>query len=178
VGIAAEMLRGSGVKVCTVIGFPLGYNDPRSKADEVRRARELGCEEFDMVIPVGLLKDGNLIEVFCDVRAVVEAAEGLLVKVILETGLLSRDEKIAAGIVSLMAGAHFLKTSTGFFTTGATVEDVELLRAVAGENRGVKAAGGIRDFAFAESLIKAGADRIGASATLKILAEAEGAGKA
>lgn len=169
---AAEALRGSPVKVCTVIGFPLGYSDTLSKAGEVRIARSAGCREFDTVIPVGLVKDGDVAGVFRDIRAVVEAAEGLLVKVILETCLLNNEEKILAGLIAMAAGAHFLKTSTGFSSGGASADDVRLLRAVAGDGRGVKASGGIRDLAFTRSLIAAGADRIGASATTKILTEA------
>mgnify|MGYP003827330715 CR=1 FL=1 len=171
---AAELLRGTEVKVCTVIGFPLGYSDSRCKAEEVKRALKQGCREFDTVIPVGIAKDGNWEALFRDIRRTVEAAEGHLVKVILETCLLTEEEKILAGITSLLAGAHFLKTSTGFSAGGATLEDVRLLRAVAGGDRGVKASGGIRDLAFTRALIQAGADRIGASATVKILAEAEG----
>lgn len=172
VELAVGLLRGTKVKVCTVIGFPLGYSDSRCKAEEVRQARQLGCQEFDTVIPLGLVRDGNLEALFRDIRRTVEAAEGLLVKVILETCLLTEEEKILAGITSLMAGAHFLKTSTGFSTGGARVEDIRLLRALAGEDRGVKASGGIRDLSLTRELIQAGADRIGASATVKILNEA------
>jgi deoxyribose-phosphate aldolase len=169
---SAEALKGSAVKVCTVIGFPLGYADSRCKGEEVRRALALGCREFDMVIPVGILKDGNIPAFFLDVREVVRAAEGNLVKVILETCLLTEEEKILAGAVSLLAGAHMLKTSTGFSKSGATMEDVRLLRLIAGKDKGVKASGGIRDLSFTLALIEAGADRIGASATIGILSEA------
>ena len=169
---AAAALKGSGVKVCTVIGFPLGYAMSSAKAEETRKALAEGCEEFDMVIPVGVLKDGDVPALFRDVEAVVSAAEGRLVKVILEMCLLTEEEKILAGVVSLLAGAHMLKTSTGFAASGATVEDVRLLRLIAGESAGVKAAGGIRDLAAVKSFIEAGADRIGASATGKILSEA------
>jgi deoxyribose-phosphate aldolase len=173
VPLAAAALGGSGVKVCTVIGFPLGYADTRAKVEEVRIALAAGCEEFDTVIPVGILKDGNIIAFFRDIAEVVRAAQGHLVKVILETCLLTDEEKILAGVTALLAGAHMLKTSTGFSTGGATVEDIRLLRAIAGKDRGVKASGGIRDYAFAKALRDAGADRIGASATVKILSESE-----
>lgn len=169
---AAEMLRGTGVAVCTVIGFPLGYGDPRCKAEEVKQALSRGCREFDTVVPAGFVKDGDVETLFRDIRTTVEAAEGLLVKVILETCLLTEEEKILAGVTALLAGAHFLKTSTGFSSGGATVEDVRLLRLIAGGEGGVKASGGIRDLAFTRALIEAGADRIGASATVKILTEA------
>lgn len=167
-------LKGSGVKVCTVIGFPLGYAEAACKAEEVRIAREAGCDEFDTVIPIGLLKDGNIPAVFHDIYSVVQAAQGRLVKVILETCLLTEEEKLLGGVLSILAGAHMLKTSTGFSTKGATVEDVALLRILAGKHHGVKAAGGIRDYAAVRAMIDAGADRIGASATPTILSEAEG----
>ncbi|GAB4365295.1 MAG: deoxyribose-phosphate aldolase [Spirochaetales bacterium] len=170
---AVERLAGSGVKVCTVIGFPLGYSEAGCKAEEVRTAREAGCDEFDTVIPIGYLKDGNIPAVFDDISAVVHAAQGKLVKVILETCLLTEEEKLLGGVLAMLAGAHMLKTSTGFASKGATVEDILLLRALAGTNHGVKAAGGIRDYATARAMIDAGADRIGASATPTILAEAE-----
>ncbi len=170
---AVDHLKGSGVKVCTVIGFPLGYTEAPTKAEEVRLAREAGCDEFDTVIPIGLLKDGNIPAVFNDVFSVVQAAQGRLVKVILETCLLTEEEKLLGGVLALLAGAHMLKTSTGFSSKGATVEDVALLRILAGKNHGVKAAGGIRDYATTRAMIEAGADRIGASTTPAILAEAE-----
>jgi deoxyribose-phosphate aldolase len=172
VALAAEALRGSGVKVCTVIGFPLGYADSRCKAEEVRRALLLGTEEFDTVVPVGVLKDRDVPALFLDIREVVQAAQGRLVKVILETCLLTEEEKILAGTTALLAGAHMLKTSTGFSRSGATVEDIRLLRLIAGDKNGVKASGGIRDLSFTLALIEAGADRIGASATVGILSEA------
>lgn len=172
--MAVKRLKGSGVKVCTVIGFPLGYTEASIKAEEVRIAREAGCDEFDTVIPIGLLKDGNIPAVFNDLHAVVQAAEGRLVKVILETCLLTDEEKLLGGVLALLAGAHMLKTSTGFASRGATVEDVTLLRVLAGKNHGVKAAGGIRDYATTKAMIEAGADRIGASTTSAILSEAEG----
>ncbi|MFW5644064.1 MAG: deoxyribose-phosphate aldolase [Alkalispirochaeta sp.] len=167
-------LDGSGVEVCTVIGFPLGYHSTSAKVEEVRYALSEGATEFDMVIPIGRLRDGDPAVVYDDVRAVVEAAEGRIVKVILETALLSLDEKIGAATAAIHAGAAILKTSTGFSTAGATIEDLRLFRVIAGPKRGVKAAGGIRTLAFARSCIEAGADRLGASATVSILAEAAG----
>ncbi|MFQ3621501.1 MAG: deoxyribose-phosphate aldolase [Spirochaetales bacterium] len=170
---AVAHLKGTGVKICTVIGFPLGYSEGKSKGVEVRLALEEGCEEFDTVIPVGLLKDGNILAVYQDIAEVVETARGKWVKVILETALLNEEEKLLGGVISLLAGAHMLKTSTGFASKGATVEDVALLRLIAGKSRGVKAAGGIRDYATASAMIEAGADRLGSSATPTILLEAE-----
>jgi len=169
---AAVALKGSGVRVCTVIGFPNGYASTGSKLRETQIAFAEGCEEFDMVVPVGIVKDGNIAALYADVRAVVEGAKGRLVKVILETSALTDDEKILAGTVALAAGAHFLKTSTGFGAHGATVEDIRLLRSIAGDRAGVKASGGIRDYDFARTLLDAGADRIGTSSTGKILEEA------
>lgn len=171
---AVARLKGSGVKICTVIGFPLGYTEASSKAEEVRIAWEAGCDEFDTVIPIGLLKDGNIPAVFNDILAVVQAARGRVVKVILETCLLTEEDKLLGGVLSLLAGAHMLKTSTGFSSKGATVEDVALLRILAGKNHGVKASGGIRDYSTTRAMIEAGADRIGASTTPAILSEAEG----
>ncbi|MBP7493875.1 MAG: deoxyribose-phosphate aldolase [Spirochaetales bacterium] len=172
-----DRLRGTGVKTCTVIGFPLGYSEGKSKAEEVRLGREAGCEEFDTVIPIGFLKDGNIPAVFKDLCWVVEAAEGRLVKVILETCLLSEEEILLGGTLALLAGADMLKTSTGFSAGGATVEVVKLLRILAGREHGVKAAGGIRDYPTVLAMIEAGADRIGASATELILSQAEERGK-
>jgi len=167
-------LEDSGVEVCTVIGFPLGYHSTSAKVEEVRCTLSDGATEFDMVIPVGRLRDGDPAVVYDDVRAVVEAAEGRIVKVILETALLTEDEKIGAATAAIHAGAAILKTSTGFSTAGATVADLRLFRVIAGSDRGVKAAGGIRTLEFARECIEAGADRLGASATVSILAEAAG----
>ena len=169
VRMATEMLVGNGVKVCTVIGFPCGYAVQETKAAETQSARNDGCKEFDMVLPIGIVKDRDAIGIYNDVRAVVQAAEGELVKVILETALLDDEEKIFAGLISIMAGAAMLKTSTGFAEQGATIADLRLLRAIAGEAVGVKASGGIRSAEFAAQCIAAGADRIGASATGTIL---------
>jgi deoxyribose-phosphate aldolase len=174
VAMSADRLRGSVVEVCTVIGFPLGYHTSGAKVGEVERTRELGATEFDMVIPIGRMRDGDIHGIYDDVRAVVEAAGEHIVKVILETALLSDREVVQAGAAALHAGAAILKTSTGFAPAGATVDHVRMLRTVAGGSRGVKAAGGIRDFDFARRLIEAGADRIGASATGAILEQAAG----
>lgn len=174
VGMCVDLLGGSAVEICTVVGFPLGYQTTSSKVADVETTRALGATEFDMVIPVGRLRDGDCIGVYDDVLAVVTAAEGFLVKVILETALLTDEQKVVAAVASLYAGAAILKTSTGFASAGATLDDLRLFRSIAGESRGVKAAGGIRDYEFARACIAAGADRIGASATKSILAQATG----
>lgn len=174
VGLCAEQLAGSPVEVCTVIGFPLGYHNTGAKVEEVRFTLAEGASEFDMVIPIGRHRDGDPAVVYDDVRAVVDAAEGRIVKVILETALLSEEQKISAATAAIHAGAAILKTSTGFASAGATVADVAMFRRVAGESRGVKAAGGIRTLAFARECIEAGADRLGASATGAIIGEAAG----
>lgn len=168
-----ELLSDTDVDVATVIGFPLGYAEADAKVRETELARSHGAVEFDTVIPIGLIKDTDYAAVFEDLSAVVGAAKPYPVKVIVETALLTEDETIAAGVISVRAGAAFLKTSTGFASAGATAEGVELLRAVAGEEVGVKAAGGIRTTAFALELIRRGADRLGASATAAILEESE-----
>ncbi len=174
ISLCARRLEGSVVEVCTVIGFPLGYHSTAAKVEEVRMAGGEGATEFDMVIPIGRLRDGDPSVVYDDVRAVVDAAEGMIVKVILETALLSPDQKIQAAYAAIHAGGAILKTSTGFASAGATVQDIEILRLIAGTERGVKAAGGIRTLEFARQLIEAGADRLGASATISILGEAAG----
>ncbi len=166
---AVRTLTASGVRVCTVIGFPAGYATTAGKVKEALQCREWGAHEFDMVLPIGELKDGDMVSVYEDVRAVVGAVEGAIVKVILETCYLTDEEKVAAGASALCAGAAFLKTSTGFGTGGATIADVKLLRALAGDQAGVKAAGGIRDRSTAEAFVAAGADRIGSSSTVGIL---------
>lgn len=172
--LAHSLLAGSSVAVCTVIGFPLGYHAASAQAEEVAIARDHGATEFDMVIPIGRLKDGDVTYLYDVVRAVCLAAGKGRVKVILETALLTEQEKVRGAVAALAAGAGMLKTSTGFASAGATVEDIRLLRLIAGESRGVKAAGGIRNYAFARELIDAGADRLGASATMAILAESRG----
>jgi deoxyribose-phosphate aldolase len=171
VKLCAQLLQGSPVKVCTVIGFPLGASAPEVKAFEARNAIEQGATEIDMVINVGALKARDLELVARDIRGVVAASHerGAIVKVIIEAVLLTDEEKTIACLLSKEAGADFVKTSTGFASGGATVHDVELMRRVVGPAMGVKAAGGVRTFADAESMIKAGATRIGASAGVKIL---------
>lgn len=170
VKIAKSFLQDSPVKVCTVIGFPLGATTPTVKAIETRDAIANGAEEVDMVINVGALKSGNDDLVRRDIEAVVQAAEGkALVKVILETALLSKEEIIKGSLLSKLGGADFVKTSTGFSTAGALVEDVALMRETVGPEMGIKAAGGIRTHEAAEEMIKAGATRIGASASVSIV---------
>jgi deoxyribose-phosphate aldolase len=174
----AKLLDGSTVKVCTVIGFPLGANVTKTKAREARRAIRDGASEIDMVINIGALKSGLDDVVYRDIRAVAKVARkgGAICKCILETGALSDDEKTRACQAAIRAKADFVKTSTGFGASGATVEDVTLMsNAVAGKNMGVKASGGIRNFADAQKMIEAGATRIGASAGVQIVKEAEGA---
>lgn len=173
----AGLLRGTPVKVCTVIGFPLGANVTETKALEARRAIREGATEIDMVINVGALKSGKDDIVCRDIRAVVEAAldGGALCKCILETALLTDDEKTRACQAARRARADFVKTSTGFGPGGATAEDVALMaRAVSGTKMGVKASGGIRNLKDAEQMIRAGATRIGASAGVRIVKESQG----
>jgi len=169
VHLAADLLRGSGVKVCTVIGFPLGSTTPTVKALEARDAIANGADEIDMVINVGALKSGNETLVFDDISAVREATRGKVLKVIIETAYLTRDEKIRACKLSKQANADFVKTSTGFGPGGATAEDVKLMRETVGADMGVKASGGIKDGAAAEQMIKAGASRLGTSASILIV---------
>lgn len=168
-------LEGSSVKTCTVIGFPLGATLPDVKAFEARRAQDAGAEELDMVIPVGLLKSGRHDLVQADIGAVVAARDaGHVVKVIIETCLLTDDEKRAACRLSVAAGADYVKTSTGFSTGGATVADVALMREEVGPAIGVKASGGVKDFETMQRMVEAGATRIGASAGVRIVKEASG----
>ena len=171
VSFTRELLEGSGVKVCAVVGFPLGANLPETKALEARTAIRQGANEIDMVINVGALKARDLELVARDIRGVVTDAHarGAIVKVIIEAVLLTDEEKTIACLLSKEAGADFVKTSTGFAGGGATVHDVALMRRVVGPGMGVKAAGGVRTYADAESMIKAGATRIGASAGVKII---------
>jgi deoxyribose-phosphate aldolase len=166
---AAELLKDSSVKVCTVVGFPLGATTKEAKAFETRQAVENGADEVDMVMNIGALKSGQDDVVREDIRAVVEAAQGKLVKVILETGLLSEEEIKRASLIAKEAGAHFVKTSTGFGAGGATVEAVRIMRQTVGEKMGVKASGGIRDAKTAQAMIEAGANRIGASSSVAIV---------
>jgi deoxyribose-phosphate aldolase len=176
VKLARELLSGSRVMVCTVVGFPLGATTTTTKAIETRDAVANGADEIDMVINVGALKAKDFERVREDIAAVVEAAGGRTVKVILETALLTDDEKRKACELSVEAGAHFVKTSTGFGPSGATAADIALMRGVVGPNIGVKASGGIRDAAAARKMVEAGATRVGASASVAIVTGAD-AGK-
>lgn len=171
VSLCSELLRGTGVKVCTVIGFPLGSTTTEVKQYETEQSIENGANEVDMVINVGQLKQGNYDYVEKDVKAVVSTARrhNVLSKVIFETALLTDEEKVRAALICKKAGADFVKTSTGFSKGGATVGDVALMKYVVGSAIGVKAAGGIRSKEDAEAMIASGADRIGASASVKIV---------
>ena len=165
----AKTLAGTGVKVCTVVGFPLGANTSSVKAFETKDAIANGADEIDMVINVGQLKSGQYEVVKADIRAVVEASQDKLVKVIIETCLLTNDEKVKACQLAVSAGADFVKTSTGFSAAGATVEDIVLMRETVGPTIGVKAAGGARSYEDAEAFIEAGATRIGTSSGVAIV---------
>ena len=169
VKLAAEMLATSNVKVCTVIGFPLGATTPEVKAFETTNAIKNGADEVDMVINIGALKSGDLDLVERDIRAVVEASCDKLVKVIIETCLLTDDEKVSACQLAQRAGADFVKTSTGFSTGGAAVADIALMRKTVGPDMGVKASGGARSFEDAQAFIDAGATRIGTSSGVVIM---------
>ena len=168
---AQKQLTGTDCSVITVVGFPLGANITATKVEETKHVLELGANEVDMVIPIGALKDSDYSAVWQDIRAVVEAAGPIPVKVIIETGLLEETEKIAACLLAERAGAAFVKTSTGFSVRGATVEDVKLMKAVVGDGLGIKAAGGIRDFQTARALVEAGSTRLGCSASVAIVTE-------
>lgn len=175
VKLAWDLLKGSPVKVCSVVGFPLGATPPEVKAFEAQRAIRDGASEIDMVIHVGSLKAGadDLVEE--DIATVVEAchAGGAICKVILETCFLTEEEKVRGCLLARRAGADFVKTSTGFGPGGATVEDVALMRRTVGPDMGVKAAGGIRTLEALQQMVAAGANRIGASASVKIMQEAQ-----
>lgn len=175
VKLCATMLRNTEVKVCTVVGFPLGASTTRVKVYETQVACEDGATEIDMVINIGELKSKNYDLVEADIAGVVAAADSAnaIVKVILETCLLTDEEKVIASVLSKNAGAHFVKTSTGFSKGGATLEDVALMRKAVGDALGVKASGGVRDYATAKKMIEYGATRIGASASVKIVREAK-----
>lgn len=176
VSLAAESLKDSDVKVCTVIGFPLGANTSAVKAFETKDAIANGADEIDMVINIGALKAGNDALVLDDIKAVVDASGDKLVKVIIETCLLTDDEKVRACQLSKEAGADYVKTSTGFSSGGATVADVALMRKTVGPDMGVKASGGARSYEDAIAFIEAGASRIGASSGVAIMngAQADG----
>lgn len=171
VALAHELLLGSDVEVCTVIGFPLGANTPSVKAFETTQAIADGADEVDMVINIGAAKAHDWDVVLKDIQAVVKAANGVLVKVIIETCYLTDEEKVKVCELAVEAGADFVKTSTGFGTGGATKEDVALMKKTVGENAQVKASGGIRDKKTFEEMVEAGATRIGCSAGMKIIEE-------
>ncbi len=166
---AAQQLEGSDVLVCTVIGFPLGASTTETKAFETRDAIAKGADEIDMVINIGALKDGRDDDVQRDIAAVVEAAQGHTVKVIIETVLLTDEEKVKASELSKAAGAHFVKTSTGFAGGGATPEDVKLMKDTVGDALEVKASGGVRNLDDFKAMLDAGATRVGASAGVQIM---------
>src|SRR5271156_6201452 len=168
---AADILRGSEVKVCATVGFPLGATLPEVKVFETQRAIFHGAQEIDMVINLGALKSGQLGLVEADIRGVVDAshAGGAICKVIVETCLLSKDEMVRASLAAKNAGADFVKTSTGFSTAGATPDDVRLIRQTIGPDTGIKAAGGVRSLEDLLKMVEAGATRIGASAGVKII---------
>lgn len=173
VPLAKQLLAGSDVKVCCVVGFPLGAMDTVSKAFEAKTAVENGAQEVDMVINIGALKDKDYDYVTKDIAAVVEASKPAIVKVIIEACLLTDEEKVEACKCSMNAKAEFVKTSTGFSTHGATPEDVALMKKTVGNVCKVKAAGGVRSYNDAMKMIEAGADRLGCSAGIKVMEEAK-----
>jgi len=173
VPLAKQLLAGSDVKVCCVVGFPLGAMDTVSKAFEAKTAVENGAQEVDMVINIGALKDKDYDYVTKDIAAVVEASKPAIVKVIIEACLLTDEEKVEACKCSMNAKAEFVKTSTGFSTHGATPEDVALMKKTVGDVCKVKAAGGVRSYNDAMKMIEAGADRLGCSAGIKVMEEAK-----
>ncbi len=169
-----SLLKGTDIKVAVVVGFPLGANTSSVKVLETKEAIENGADEIDMVINIGALKSKKYDVVFDDIKQVVDVAKEKTVKVIIETCLLSEEEKVIACSLAKAAGAGFVKTSTGFSKSGATVEDVKLMRSIVGDNVGVKASGGVRSYEDAISMIEAGANRIGASKGVSIIEEARG----
>lgn len=171
VPLCRKALKGSGVKICSVAGFPLGSASSEAKAAEARQASRDGADEIDMVVNIGALKSGDLKYVLSDIKKVRKAVPGKTLKVIIEAGLLTRDEKIAACRLAKKAGADFVKTSTGFGSGGAEEADVALMKKVVGQKMGVKASGGIRSLDEACAMILAGASRIGTSSSVKIMAE-------
>ena len=173
VPLAKQLLAGSDVKVCCVVGFPLGAMDTVSKAFEAKTAVENGAQEVDMVINIGALKDKDYDYVTKDIAAVVEASKPAIVKVIIEACLLTDEEKVEACKCSMNAKAEFVKTSTGFSTHGATPEDIALMKKTVGDVCKVKAAGGVRSYDDAMKMIEAGADRLGCSAGIKVMEEAK-----
>jgi len=171
--LAKSLLKGSDVKVCTVIGFPLGANTAETKAFETKDAISKGADEVDMMINIGALIGGDADTVFEDIKAVVDAAAGMLVKVIIETCYLDDEQKRTACLLAKKAGADFVKTSTGFGSGGATAADVRLMREMVGSDMKIKASGGIRDYETAVRMLDASADRLGVSASVAILSGAE-----
>ncbi len=169
VATCSELLKGSGVQVCTVVGFPLGANSTATKAFEAAHAIKDGADEIDMVINIGALKSQKLLLVEEDIREVVKASEGKIVKVIIETSLLTDEEKVMACQIAEKAGAKFVKTSTGFNGGGANVHDIELMRDSVSTIMGIKASGGIKDIESAKKLMAAGATRLGTSAGVAIV---------
>lgn len=169
VATCADLLQGSGVQVCTVVGFPLGANASSVKAFETTQAIKDGAQEIDMVINIGALKSQKFLLVEEDIKEVVSAAQDVVVKVIIETSLLSNEEKIIACQLAEKAGAKFVKTSTGFNGGGATIEDVTLMRESVSSNIGVKASGGIKDLETAKKMLAAGATRLGTSSGVSIV---------
>ncbi|MFC4775929.1 deoxyribose-phosphate aldolase [Paenibacillus sp. GCM10023252] len=177
VALCAKLLEGSGVGVTTVVGFPLGATTTAAKAAEAQDAIANGATEVDMVLNIGLVKSGDLAGARADIAGVAAVCQGKAVlKVILETGLLTDEEKAAASKASVEAGADFVKTSTGFGKGGATVEDIALMRRTVGPDLGVKASGGVRDYETAAAMIQAGATRIGASSGIAIVTGGKGEG--
>jgi len=177
VELCSELLKDSSVKVCTVIGFPLGATTTAAKVFEASEAMGNGATEVDMVINIGAIKSGDFDFVKKDIAAIVQAAKGkAIVKVILETCLLTEEEKIMSCKICKEVGADFVKTSTGFSTGGATVDDIKLMRSIVKPNLGVKASGGIRDYETAKAMVDAGASRIGASASVAIADKEKAAG--
>lgn len=180
VPLAERLLRGSGVKVCTVVGFPLGATFPKIKLAEADECLTLGAREIDMVLNVGALKSLQDDQVEAEIRALAELCHraSAICKVILETALLSKEEKVRAAFIAKRAGADFVKTSTGFSVGGATVEDVALLRETVGPGMGIKASGGVRTLDELQAMVNAGATRIGTSSGVKIIQQLRGAGNA
>lgn len=166
-----EQLAGTDVATCVVVGFPLGAMDTESKAFETKKAVMLGADEIDMVISIGDVKSGNYETALADIKAVREACDGKVLKVILETCMLTDEETVKACEICVEAGADFVKTSTGFASQGATLHDVSIMKEAVDGKAKVKAAGGIRDYNTAIAMIEAGADRLGTSATVKIISE-------
>lgn len=177
VRLAASLVHGSSTKVCAVVGFPLGAGTPGAKAFEAREAVRCGADEIDMVLNIGALRSRDYALVVDDIQRVVRAVPGKLVKVILETAMLTQEQKLIACGLAKVAGAHFVKTSTGFGPGGATLEDVALMRGAVGPDMGVKASGGVRSYADAVAMLQAGANRIGASSSVGIVTGAASSGK-